>query len=224
MRLSTSEAAHFYDAQHSSVAALARGPSDTRYATDLLRLLAAKRLIDRRAIATYLDLGCGLGFKTIAVARGLERTVAIDVSVRAIEIARDVHRSTPVEFRVADAAHAELGERFDLVSAFGLSLLNADPVPQIVRITRSLVDQYVANGGYLLVVGQTDYSGEWREGWFCHTRDQLLSIASALDASLYFPQRDLRSYVGFGLRRLVRELGRRVRRRRSDWCLVVRHS
>jgi SAM-dependent methyltransferase len=77
------------------------------------------RLVPRGAGAV-LDLGCGAGtLALVAAARGARRAVGVDVSARAVALAR-VNASLnglAAEFRAGDLAAPVEGERFDLVLA-----------------------------------------------------------------------------------------------------------
>ena len=72
---------------------------------------------------SLLDAGCGTGEHTILAARSGARALGIDVSGRAIEIARRkaVDRGVDATFEVLDALRLEtLGETFDTIIDSGL--------------------------------------------------------------------------------------------------------
>jgi SAM-dependent methyltransferase len=198
-----------------------RGRREERYADSLLQLLERRGLLDLGRLHTCLDVGSGLGFKTRGIAPRFDRTVGIDVNEVAVGIAQRVNHDTTIEFRLVDASVADLGERFDLVTAFGFPFLNSREVNAFSLTARRLANDFVAPGGALLVVGQTDFSGVSDEGWFCHTRDQLRTMNAVLGSTLFFPQRDLQNYIALGPRHAAHELIRRARRRRSDYCFVL---
>jgi SAM-dependent methyltransferase len=82
------------------------------------------RLADADALSgALLDAGCGTGEHTILAAQRGADALGIDVSPRAIEIARRKAQARGVEthFRVLDARHLDsLGESFDTVLDSGL--------------------------------------------------------------------------------------------------------
>jgi cyclopropane fatty-acyl-phospholipid synthase-like methyltransferase len=82
------------------------------------------RLAEAGALTgAMLDAGCGTGEHTILAAQHGARPVGIDVSRRAIEIARGkaAERGVDARFDVLDAHHLEtLGETFDTVLDSGL--------------------------------------------------------------------------------------------------------
>jgi SAM-dependent methyltransferase len=89
-----------------------------------------------------LDVGCGAGTTTLAVAAGAERVVAVDLSRPLVELARDRARAAAidnVEFVIADAqTHAFAPGTFDLlISQFGLMFFD-DPVGAFTNIRRPL--------------------------------------------------------------------------------------
>ena len=118
-----------------------------------------------------------------------------------------------------------LPERFDVVTAFGISLLNTPDEGEYARRVTWLASRFAAAGGTLVVIGQSDFSGRFDEGWFNHSHRALRRICSLAGASgrarLYLPGRDARSYVSFGAEHALRELAKPVLRRRRDYCLIV---
>ena len=75
------------------------------------------RLVPRSAGAV-LDVGCGAGtLALLAAARGATRAVGVDLSARAVALARVNARlnASPAEFRAGDLLEPVGGERFDLV-------------------------------------------------------------------------------------------------------------
>jgi SAM-dependent methyltransferase len=82
------------------------------------------RLADAGGLTgALLDAGCGTGEHTILAARYHARALGIDVSRRAIEIARRkaAERGVPTSFQVLDALHLlTLGETFDTTVDSGL--------------------------------------------------------------------------------------------------------
>ncbi len=82
------------------------------------------RLADAGALTgALLDAGCGTGEHTILAARYNARALGIDVSLRAIEIARRkaVERGVDARFQVLDALRlVTLGETFDTIIDSGL--------------------------------------------------------------------------------------------------------
>ena len=83
-----------------------------------LRLAAAGALA-----GTLLDVGCGTGEHAILAARGGARAVGVDLSARAVELARRKAEAAglTVEFHVLDARRVEeLGVVFDVVCDSGL--------------------------------------------------------------------------------------------------------
>lgn len=100
---------------------------------------------------SVLDVGCGCGALTLAVARQADRALGIDISAPLTEIASERARAAQidnVEFVVADAqTYAFAPGSFDLVvSQFGLMFFD-DPVGAISNLRRSL-----ARGGRLVFI------------------------------------------------------------------------
>lgn len=94
---------------------------------------AAIEAADIRAGARVLDIGCGCGGSTLAIAERAGaggRVIGIDISQAMIAQARRVSRDVGhVEFRVADASRDDFGEaRFDrMFSRFGVMFFGDPP-------------------------------------------------------------------------------------------------
>ncbi|MDR7277420.1 class I SAM-dependent methyltransferase [Catenuloplanes atrovinosus] len=104
---------------------------------DALFLPLERLLVEPVTGGDVLDVGCGTGATTVAVARRAGRCTGVDVSARMIEAARD--RGCPeATFIVADAQeHAFVPASFDLVmSRFGVMFF-ADPVRAFANLRRA---------------------------------------------------------------------------------------
>ena len=98
------------------------------------------RLADAGALSgPLLDAGCGTGEHTILAARRGADALGIDVSARAIEIARGkaAERGVETVFEVLDALHLDtLGESFDTILDSGLFHVFDDAAPHALRHRR----------------------------------------------------------------------------------------
>jgi SAM-dependent methyltransferase len=103
--------------------------------------------------ATVVDIGCGEGWSTLAIARAYPkaRVVGIDLDAPSIEAARrhaaEAGMSDAVEFRDADAA--DLDARADLAIIVEAVHDMSNPVPVLRAVRESL-----ASGGSLIVVDE----------------------------------------------------------------------
>jgi SAM-dependent methyltransferase len=125
-----------------------------------------RELFARVGVATdarCLDLGCGGGDVTIALARLAPdgRVLGTDLDESKLEIARDEASAagvTNVEYRVADVMEpARDPERFDLIYVRFLLTHLTDPVAALANVARRLAPDGV------LVVEDIDFRGH-----FCH--------------------------------------------------------
>lgn len=96
-----------------------------------------------RPDATVLDVGCGAGAITLAIAKrlgGQRRCTGIDISAPMIAAAREraARETTPADFVCADAQHHDFdAAHFDLVlSRFGVMFFN-DPVAAFARLRKA---------------------------------------------------------------------------------------
>lgn len=218
-----------YERTYASFGGLPGYAREAAYVTAIFDLLTARGLIGPPDHRTLADLGSGVGLKTHALAARFERTIGFDFSARAVELATLLNDDPRLSFRQLDVLHEDPGERFEVVTAFGLSVLN-DPRPEHVA-TRvgQLVDRFVTGDGVFVAVGQTDQSGSGRDGWFNHTRPQIRELAAHVaerfgSAVVCWPHRDRRAYFSFGAEHALRTLATVVLRRRRDYCLVVRKA
>jgi SAM-dependent methyltransferase len=132
---------------------------DLRSAPMTRRLLEAAAPSPGEAV---LDVGCGTGTTTIAIARHVGdsgRTIGLDISAPMLELAlqRAADAGVDAEFRQADAQTVELGEQFDLVvSRFGVMFFD-DPAAAFTNLAGSL-----RSGGRMCFVCWNDMLGnEW---------------------------------------------------------------
>ena len=215
-----------YDSEYSMFAGQPGYPSEARYATTLFELLRRRGLIPATVDASLLDLGCGLGFKTRALAESFRSACGVDFSAAAIEMARSLNDLASLRFEVLDVESGSLERRFDVVTAFGISLLNVRDESEYARLLASFATRFTnPRGGLLVAIGQSDFSGRVDDGWYNHTHRALKRIRGLAGATqrthLYLPGRDPRSYRSFGAEYALRELAKPVLRRRRDYCLIV---
>jgi SAM-dependent methyltransferase len=124
---------------------------------------AFARLAERGAFhGALLDAGCGTGEHTILAARHGARALGIDISPRAIELARRkaAERSTDARFQVHDALQLDtLGETFDTVLDSGLFHV-FDDAARTRYVTA--VHTVVRPGGHLHLMCFSDRQpGDW---------------------------------------------------------------
>ncbi len=214
-----------YDKLYGSLAGQPGYPSEARYATRLLTLLRRKRLVTWSPDASYLDIGCGLGFKTRALADSFATACGVDLSATAIELATRLNDLDRLQFKQLDAERDDLGGRFDVVTAFGASMLNTWDEERFADLFRSLADRFVADGGTLVVVDQSDFSGAEREGWVNHTRSQFhrmrALIGHSLSPQFVLPGRMHDTYTSFGAEHALRAAARAALHQRRDCCFVA---
>ncbi|HEY9484968.1 MAG TPA: methyltransferase domain-containing protein [Micromonosporaceae bacterium] len=111
--------------------------------------------LDRDPPARVLDLGCGEGTSTLALAAAYPRirVVGVDLDARSIDAAQAaaarVGLANRVTFVLADASHASDGGPFDFASIFEALHDMGDPVGVLRAVRDSLVDR-----GTLLVADE----------------------------------------------------------------------
>jgi SAM-dependent methyltransferase len=134
----------------------------------VLRLLAAGLVVGE-----VLDVGCGTGANTIAIARAGHEVLGIDLAPRAIERARrrlDDHPEVTASFEIVDALDAPaLGRTFDTAIDIGLfHTLGDEDRPRYVRSLHGILRP----GGRLVMLCWSDRN-TWGFGPRRISRDEL---------------------------------------------------
>jgi ubiquinone/menaquinone biosynthesis C-methylase UbiE len=113
-----------------------------------------KRLSEEQDLGDCIELGCGTGYLTRAVAGNARHVVATDLSDQMLEVARiQLSEFQNVTIQKADCANTGfLAERYDSVLMANLIHVIDAPVPCLQESYRIL-----RNGGLLIVVDFTGY-------------------------------------------------------------------
>lgn len=163
---------------------------------------------------TVLEIACGTGLWTGALAGAAETVSAIDVAPEAVAIARDRVTAGNVRFEVADVFSWQTAERFDVIffSAW-LSHVPRSRFGQFWRLLRGLL----AEGGRVLFVDE--HVEERDKENYLADGDEIVE-RQLLDGSRY---RIVKNFVDpEPLERRLRGLGWecRIQRDDSDWVWV----
>lgn len=111
-----------------------------------------------RPAGTMLEIACGTGMWTGALAAAASTVTAIDAAPEAVEIARARVKAANVRFEVADVFSWEAATRFDTIFfAFWLSHVPASRFEQFWRQLRGLVAEH---GRVLLADEHLDVRGK----------------------------------------------------------------
>ncbi|MFC5060705.1 class I SAM-dependent methyltransferase [Actinomycetospora atypica] len=114
--------------------------------------------VDAGPADRVLDVGCGPGALTLAIARRAGSVTGIDLSHRVLELARTRAGGADVTFRVADAETDDLGEdAYDLVVSHFGTMFFADPVAAFTNLRRALRP----GGRLVLLVWQSRAANPW---------------------------------------------------------------
>ena len=113
-------------------------------------------------VGRVLDVGCGTGEHALLAASLGYEAVGVDISVRAIELAKTkaIERGLEVRFVVADALRlVDLGEQFDTVLDCGLFHVLDDGERE--RYVGSLAEVVAPGGHYHLLCFSDRQPGDW---------------------------------------------------------------
>jgi 2-polyprenyl-3-methyl-5-hydroxy-6-metoxy-1,4-benzoquinol methylase len=105
-----------------------------------------------------LEIACGTGMWTQALAESADTVTAVDVSPEVIEIARGRVRSPNVEFEVADVFSWDPGNRFDVI--FFSAWLSHVPTNRIEAFWQSLRSLLAEHGRVLFIDEHVDEQGK----------------------------------------------------------------
>jgi len=102
---------------------------------------------------SILELGCGTGRITFALAERVQELTAIDIDEKAILNAQQKNVHDNVVFRVEDLEDFDLGRKYDLILSVGVGYMYLRDLPNAVKnISQHLED----NGTALLICGSPD--------------------------------------------------------------------
>jgi 2-polyprenyl-3-methyl-5-hydroxy-6-metoxy-1,4-benzoquinol methylase len=122
------------------------------------RARIARLVAQMRPTGSVLEIACGTGLWTEALARLADTVTAIDAAPEAVQIARDRVRSTNVSFAVADVFSWDPDTRFDAI--FFSAWLSHVPMSRFDQFWQSLRGLLVENGRVLFVDEHVDERGK----------------------------------------------------------------
>jgi trans-aconitate methyltransferase len=125
----------------------------TAYGDDIAaaRALIARLVAEMRPVGSVLEIACGTGLWTEALAGWADTVTVVDAAPEMVAIARDRVPSANVSFEVADVFFWDPGTRFDVIffSAW-LSHVPANRFGQFWQLLRGLL----AGGGRVLFIDE----------------------------------------------------------------------
>jgi len=102
---------------------------------------------------SILELGCGTGRITFALAERVQEVVAIDIDTKAIEKARQRNVNENVTFRVENIENFDLGRKFEIILSIGVGYMYLRDLPNAIKnISRHLEE----DGVFLLICSSPD--------------------------------------------------------------------
>ena len=178
------------------------------------RARIARLVAEMRPTGTVLEIACGTGLWTEALAGVAETVTAIDLAPEAVAIARDRVRANNVRFEVADIFSWETAARFDVI--FFAAWLSHVPMSRFDGFWR-LLRGLLAAGGRVLFIDQHVEGRD--EETYLPGSDEIVE-RQLQDGSRY---RIIKNFVEpERLERRLRGLGWECQMRRcgGDWGLV----
>jgi 2-polyprenyl-3-methyl-5-hydroxy-6-metoxy-1,4-benzoquinol methylase len=120
------------------------------------RARIARLVAEMRPTGSVLEIACGTGLWTHALAGSADTVTAIDVAPEVLAIARDRVPSTNVSFEVADVFSWNPGARFDVI--FFSAWLSHVPASRFEPFWRSLRELLADSGRVLFIDEHIDES------------------------------------------------------------------
>jgi SAM-dependent methyltransferase len=122
------------------------------------RARIARLVAEMRPVGNVLEIACGTGLWTEALAKWADTLTAIDAAPEALAIARDRVRPANVSFEVADVFSWDPGTRFDVI--FFSAWLSHVPASRFGRFWQLLGNLLAANGRVLFIDEHVDERGK----------------------------------------------------------------
>jgi len=215
-----------YDKRYSSFQFLPSFNNEYKKIVKTFSNILNKYKISPASLHSYLDLGCGMGVKTYCLSSFFDVSKGVDISERAIQIASLLNDKPDLTFEVSDVNTSSSVEKFDIITALGLSVLNVSNLDQYYKEVLLIQEKYLKNQGYLIIYSFTDYSGKALTGWYNHTRNELHALLKQMNndtitCKLYFPHRNIHSYFGHGVDLFLAEIYRKLKSKRRDYYFII---
>jgi protein-L-isoaspartate O-methyltransferase len=118
----------------------------------------ARLVAEMRPTGSVLEIACGTGMWTAALAELADTVTAIDVAPEVVEIARDRVQSANVSFEVADVYSWDPGDRFDVI--FFSAWLSHVPMSRFDAFWESLRVLLAEDGRVLFIDEHIDERGK----------------------------------------------------------------
>ena len=97
---------------------------------------------------SVLELGCGNGRITFAIADKVRELIAIDIDSKAIEEAQNRNEYDNVVFLVADIENFDLGRKFEAILSIGIGYMYLKNIPKAIEN----VSNHLEEGGVFLLI------------------------------------------------------------------------
>ena len=122
------------------------------------RARIAGLVAEMRPTGSVLEIACGTGLWTEALAGLADTVTAIDAAPEVVQVARDRVRSANVSFEVADVFSWDQGGQFDVI--FFSAWLSHVPISRFERFWRSLRGLLAVDGRVLFIDEHVDERGK----------------------------------------------------------------
>lgn len=179
---------------------------------------------------SLLDLGCGLGYKTLGFTFPHEKVLAIDLSENAINYCIEEHNNSTIEFKAMDAF--QVNDEYKAITAFGFSLFNTNDNNRFIEVFKHFYTNNLSKekGNMILIGSFTDFSGGGIDSWYLHTKEDLDFLGKEIEqqfsvkVSMVFPHRLINNYFGFGFYNFAAEFIKLIVKRKRTFFIRIEHE
>ena len=220
-----------YDKRYASFSFFPGYRHEALTCTRLLGVIQSKGFKFENSEANLIDLGCGFGMKTHALARKFRQVTGLDISNNAIRVAELLNDTDNLHFVASDAKDFEVTEPFSRITAFGYSGFNLPGVEDIVKHIEEIQAKFLDQKGMLVLYSRSDFSGKAPSGWYYHTRNELNLLVTSLRKTypksrveLIFPHRTWKNFRCGNFAEQLTEWSKWLVLKQKEYLIVIDHA
>ena len=172
--------------------------------------------------SSILDLGCGFGMKTYLLAEKAKHVVGVDFIPQVLEINKLLNDKSNLQFFFQDlTGKKDIEGKFDIVTAFGLSILNTPSKEKFLAFIDQITKGYLKERGKIVIWSSTDYSATDKNGWYNHSMEELNGIVGEIRNVMNCQVDIFRPYKHFTFKNFSLEYAYRSLRSKQYYFIII---
>lgn len=177
---------------------------------------------------SLIDLGCAFGVKTYILSPLFKKVTGIDFIKNSTDVACLLNDKDNLFFECADVLQEiQYKERYNFITAFGLSVLNKKNVDEINQNIKTIINRFATDYFTLIIGSETDFSGKSPSGWHYHTMREIKSIINywnklGYETKLYFPYKKRNNYTKRGISYFLYETFRTISSSKREYYIIIK--